>query len=103
MNRASLSQLPFVDGDYLDGEIYPLRPNSILWTALTSEPWLNCSPATQNQYLALLLSPHYFAGTIISGSRRQVELTIIPFQEASMTPGNVHVISISLGNFRRFL
>ena len=103
MNRASLSQQPFMDTDYSDGEIYPLRPNSVIWTALASEPWLNCSPATQNHFLALLQSPHYFAGTIVSASRRQVELTVIPFQEGSMNPGNVQVISISLGNFRRFL
>ena len=98
-----MSQQPFMDTDYADGEIYPLRSNSILWAALTSEPWLNCSPATQNHFLALLLSPHYFAGTIISAPRRQIELTIIPFEGASMNPGNAQVISISLGNFRRFL
>lgn len=103
MSRASLSQHPFSDTDYSDGEIYPLQHNSNIWTALTTEPWLNCSSTTQNHFLALLLSPYYFAGTITSASRRQLELTIIPFQEASMDPGNVEVISISLGNFRRFL
>ena len=98
-----MSQSAFTDRDYSDGEIYPLQPGSALWHALTSETWINCSPSTRDYYVSLLLAPHYFSGTILSTSRHQVELTIIPFVNGSSDPGDVCAISVSLVNSHRFL
>ena len=103
MNRLSLSQEPFSDSDFSDGEIYRLVPGSIQWTALTTETWLNCSPDTRDHFVRLLLAPHYFAGTMLSLTRRQLELTVIPFANESSEPGNIQVISITLNNFHRFI
>ena len=103
MNRLSLSQEPFSDSEYSDGEIYRLIPGSVQWIALTTETWLNCSPSTRDHFVRLLLAPHYFAGTVLSLTRQQLELTIIPFANGSSGPGDIQVISITLDNFHRFI
>lgn len=45
----------------------------------------------------------YFAGTVVSRRRQQVELTIIPFDSAGTGPGCIDEIAISLPRVSRFL
>ena len=95
-----MSQLPFDSSDYEDGEIHRLIPGSPLWVALTTEPWLNCSPTTREYYIDRLHASHRFSGTVLSKSRQQVELTYIPHGDPPMTSGPMELISISLANMR---
>ena len=74
-----------------------------LWIALHEELWLNCSKETRDEYLAKMAAPTYFLGTIISMSRKQVELTVIPLNPLTNGPGNIDIIAISLDNMARFV
>ena len=55
------------------------------------------------EYLAKLSQPLYFAGTVVSIRRQQVELTIIPFNSTGTGPGCIDEIAISLPRVSRFL
>ena len=102
-NRFNLSQRPFSDGDYADGEIRPLEKGTPLWNALQSELWLNCSEETRQEYLNKLASPTYFVGTLVSKTRGQVELTIISLNSTNDGPGAISLLAISLDNVSRFI
>ena len=95
MNRVSMSQTPFDAEDYDCGEIIKLVEGSPMWDSLMTKPWLNCSEETRNFYVTSLKSAHYFSGTIISYTRKQVELTYVPFGVAG-GPGALKIIAISL-------
>ena len=88
-NRISLSQASFGDGDYTDGEVRKLTVGSCLWNALHDEVWINCSPSTRQEYLDKLHQPLYFAGTIVSVTRQQIELTIVPYDAAGTGPATL--------------
>ena len=100
--RASMSQSSFGDDDYDYGEIKKLVVGTAVWHALHEELWLNCSESTRHEYLVKLNSPNYFVGTVVSHSRKQVELTVIPFNAQGDGPGDVDIIAISLDNVARF-
>ena len=102
-NRISLSQAAFGDGDYSDGEVKKLTVGSPLWNALHDEIWINCSPTTRQEYLEKLHQPLYFAGTIVSVVRQQIELTVVPYNAAGTGPGCLEEIAISLTDVNRFL
>ena len=90
-----MSQTPFDAEDYDDGEIMKLVEGSPMWDCLMTQPWLNCSAETRNFYLTCLKADHYFSGTVVSRSRKQVELTFIP-NGINSGPGPVQIIAISL-------
>ena len=102
MSRVSMSQRPFGGSDYEDGEIHRWIPGSPLWLAPTTEPWLNCSPATRDYFVDRLHASHRFSGTVLSRVRQQVELTYIPHGDPPMTSGPMKLIAISLANLHRF-
>ena len=101
-SQVTLSQQPFSDGDYTDGEVKKLVKDGPLWVALHTELWLNYGDETRRRYLDKLAIPVYFAGTVISVSRGQVELTIISLDPAHGGPGEVTVIAITLDKITRF-
>ena len=98
-----MSQQPFADGDYTDGEIKKLVKGSTLWTCLHTELWLNCSEKTRTETLAKITAPTYFVGTVVSLTRKQIELTIVPLNPSTNGPGPIDIIAISLENVSRFL
>ena len=101
--RTSMSQSPLTSEDFHDGEIHPLIVGSVLWNALTTETWLNCSEATRDQILQAMLVPCNFVGTIISTSRRQVELTVIIKDPQTKQSLGMHQLCLTLADFHRFL
>ena len=103
MASRSLSQLPFGSGDYDDGEILPLVPDSPVWIALHAEVWMNVSPIRRSYLLYRLDQPHYFSGYIVSTRRGQIELTFVPFDQDGVSPGRIEILSITLPTVRRFL
>ena len=101
--RYTLSQQPFSDGDYSDGEIKKLVEGTPLWTALHCESWLNCSHDTRQKFLDMMAAPAYFVGTVISVSRGQVELTVISKNATGDGPGKITMLAISLDKVSRFV
>ena len=101
-SRVTMSQASFGDNDYDYGEVEKLVVGSSLWHALHEELWLNCSNDTRSKYLAKLDSPNYFMGTVISKSRKQVELTVVSLNDRADGPGDMDIIAISLDNISRF-
>ena len=102
-NRVSMSQNPLESNEFEDGQIHPLRPGSALWLAITTETWLNCSEMTRQRILQDMLVPTNFVGTILSASRRQVELTVIMKDPATKQSLGMHQLCITLSDFYRFL
>ena len=95
-----MSQEPFDAADYECGEIMKLVEGSPMWNCLMTQPWLNCSEETRNYFISCLKSEHYFSGTIVSHSRKQVELTFVPIG-ALGGPGPLRIIAISLDGVSR--
>ena len=100
MNRVSMSQEPFESQDYDCGEVIKLAEGSPMWNCLMTKPWLNCSEETREYFITCLKADHYFSGTIISRSRKQVELTYVPHGETG-GPGPLRIIAISLDGMGR--
>ena len=98
----SYSQLPLDTGDYDDGEVYPLLPNSTLWHALMDELWLNWSLEQQNLWKWKLQQPSRFVGTVLSRNRQQVEITLI-YQDNTGNATGMDTVTVTLANFQRFL
>ena len=103
VGRISMSQAPLDSEDFSDGQIHPLIAGSELWLAITTETWLNCSEATRQRILQAMLVPHNFVGTIISSSRRQVELTVVIKDPETKQSLDMHQLCLTLANFHRFL
>ena len=98
-----MSQAPFDSIDYNDGEIKRLVPGSLIWQALVSETWLNCSDEIRRYFVDRLQASHRFSGIVVSRTRRQIELTYIPHGDLPNSSGPLELIAISLQDFHRFL
>ena len=90
-------------GEYEFGEVIRLNPNSVLGTALLSEPWLNWSSEAQRRWKSIMRLPEIrFVGTVLSATRQQVEVTIISHQHVP-TMGLHAEFCVTLADFQRFL
>ena len=101
-NRVSMSQSPLDSDDFDDGQIHPLITGTALWSAITSETWLNCSEETRQQMLQKMSVPSNFVGTIISKRRKQVELTVVIKDPETKQSLGMHQLCITLSDFHRF-
>ena len=91
------------DGEYENGEIIRLDPESALGVALLSEVWLNWPLDAQRRWKSIMVLPDIrFVGTIMSPVRQQIEVTIVSRQHV---PGmGIHAeFCVTLSNFQRFV
>ena len=94
----------FGEGDYEDGEIQRLHAGSPLAVALRREPWLNHSLRSRQQWIRLMHNPNvHFVGTILSPTRRQLQLVVIlEFEESPDRRWQAETV-ITLDRMHRFL
>ena len=91
------------EGEYEDGEVYPISLTNALGQAITTERWLNMDQSRQAFWLAEMSSSRVkFVGTVLSRVRQQCELTIVYYDSVGNT-GHKISFCISLENFGRFL
>ena len=100
----SLRTDPFGSDDYEDGEWYRLIRGSRLDVALRSESWVNHSERSRRNWIRLMNNVNAtFVGTIISSSRRQLQLMVV--LELTEGPNRKWMAEtvVSLNHFDRFL
>ena len=61
------------------------------------------SPATKGYYLSKMGQAHYFSGYVVSVSRGQIELTLVPRRRDHTTSGDIEMIAITIPNVSQYI